>query len=218
MKAVILAGGGLAPSPRLTPLLRGAGLVIAADSGLRHATALGLQPDVVVGDFDSVAQSDLNRYPSVPRLRHPVHKDHLDLELAIELALDRGARELVLLGAFGSRLDQSLAALLIGCRVRRSGVEVSLHDGTRDAYPLVTGDELALVLAEGLRFSLLALEEARCTVTGARYPLTNALLPFGVGLGTANVSCGKPRVKVHGGLVVVIVEPGAEAPPDNSFG
>jgi thiamine pyrophosphokinase len=202
----------MSAASHLLPLLQGAGLVLAADSGLRHALALGLQPEAVVGDFDSVMDSDLDAFPDLPRLRHPVRKNELDLELAIELALARGADELVVLGAFGSRLDQSLAALLIGARLRRQGVAVSLHDGVSDAYPLAAGDRLSLDLPRGTIFSLLALEATRCSVSGAEYPLEDAELPFGVGLGLANVAVDGPLVEVSSGLLALIVERATEEP------
>jgi thiamine pyrophosphokinase len=214
--AVILAGGSLSLSPRLRSLVNDADLVVAADSGLRHARSLPLEPDVVVGDFDSVTLADLEAYPSIERIRHPEHKDKLDLELAFDLAIDRGARRLVVLGAFGTRFDQSLACLLIAARLRREGFQISLHDGERDAFLMRGGDELELELTDGAPFSLLALEHARCTVSGARYPLSNAALPFGVGLGTANAAQGGPRISVHEGLLAVIVEllMATPVPPD----
>jgi thiamine pyrophosphokinase len=206
VKAVILAGGRLAPAPHLAPLVEGAEVVLAADSGLRHARTLGLTPDLVVGDFDSVSRGDLEAFPGLPRVRHPVRKDELDLELAIAVALERSASELVILGAFGTRLDQSLACLLIAARLRRQGMAVSLHDGERDAFPLTAGDRLSLDLPAGMVFSLLALESGVCSVSGAEYPLDRAQLPFGVGLGLANRALGGPLVEVHEGLIAVIVE------------
>lgn len=207
MKAVILAGGDLVPAPYLRELTAGAGLVVAADSGLRHAEPLGLEPQVVVGDFDSVSTEVLARYPQLPRHSHPVDKDLLDLELAIALATARGATELVVVGAFGSRLDQTLAAILIGARLVREGMPVSLHDGERDAYFVSAGRSFSLSLPSGTTFSLLALQEARCTVTGAAYQLDDATLRFGVGLGLANrARDGGPRLAVYEGLVALIVE------------
>ena len=207
MKAIILAGGNLLPAPYLRELVAGAGIVLAADSGLRHAQALGLEPQAVVGDFDSVSAEVLARYPELPRHPHPVDKDLLDLELAIDLALERGATRLVVLGAFGSRLDQTLAALLIGARLVRDGTPVSLHDGERDAYFVPAGRSLSLDLPARTTFSLLALMDSRCTLGGADYALDGATLRFGVGLGLANRAReGGPRLAVHEGLVALVVE------------
>lgn len=206
MKAVILAGGDLEPAAHLHELVAGAVIVLAADSGLRHAAPLNLEPHAVVGDFDSVTAEVLVRYPDLPRFEHPVDKDLLDLELAIAMAVERGATELVVVGAFGSRLDQSLAALLVCAGFSRKGLPVSLSDGGRDAYTRARGQALSLDLPYGTVFSLLALEEARCTVDGAEYELEEEPLPFGVGLGLANRARGGPRLQVHAGLVALIVE------------
>ena len=206
MKALILAGGDLEAAEYLQELLTDVRLVLAADSGLRHARLLGLTPDAIVGDFDSVSAAELERYPGLPSFEHPVDKDQLDLELAIEMALLRGAEELVVVGAFGSRLDQSLASLLICARLSRTGIGVSLHDGNRDAYVISTGQSLSLSLPDGTVFSLLALEDSHCSVKGADYQLMDAHLPFGVGVGLANRAAGGPELQVHEGLVALIVE------------
>lgn len=206
MKVVILAGGDLVPAPHLSALVADTQLVLAADSGLRHARTLGLEPEAVVGDFDSVTSAVLDSYPDLPRFGHPVDKDQLDLELAIEMALERGATELLVMGAFGSRLDQSLASLLICARLAGAGLKVSLHDGERDAYVVADGQSLSLSLPPRTVFSLLALKDSRCSVVGGDYELAGAQLPFGVGLGLSNRAAGGPEVNVHEGLVAVIVE------------
>lgn len=210
MKAVILAGGDLRIDPRTTRHAAGASLLIAADSGLRHAGPLGLEPDLIVGDFDSVEAELLARYPLPLRRRHPVAKDQLDLELAIDEARERGAREIRVLGAFGSRLDQSFAALLIALRLRAGGLNISLHDGLRDAYPMSSGDALTLDEAQGTLFSLLAFEESLCSVRGAKFELDRARLPVGVGLGLSNRTSGRTVIRLHEGLLAVVVEYGHE--------
>ncbi|UCH26380.1 MAG: thiamine diphosphokinase, partial [Trueperaceae bacterium] len=130
MKAVVLAGGFLKVDPRLKRFCREASLVIAADSGLRHAAPLDITPDLITGDFDSVADDDLATFAHVAKEPHPADKDQLDLELALEAALARGALSVRVLGALGGRFDQTLATLLIAARLRREGTDISLHTGT----------------------------------------------------------------------------------------
>jgi len=206
--AVVLAGGEVFASAQLRRLAGDASLVIAADSGLRHARVLSLTPQLIVGDFDSLSPGDLQAFPGVPQERHPVIKDRLDLELAIEAALARGSDEIRVIGAIGSRFDQSLAALLIAARFRRDGTSISLHTGRIDAYPLRGGDELLLDLPPGMVFSLLGLAlSSTVSLSGARYPLDYAGLPFGVGLGLSNAaSAPQTRVRLHSGLIAVVVE------------
>ncbi len=131
--ALVLAGGEPPLASLRDELVAGAGLVIAADGGLAHADALGVSPDLIVGDMDSVSPELLARYAGVERETHLERKDQLDLELALEAAVARGATTLRIVGAFGGRLDQSLAALLIAARYAASGCDLSLHAG-RDEF------------------------------------------------------------------------------------
>jgi thiamine pyrophosphokinase len=205
MKAVILAGGELNLTGDLRRHLDGHALIIAADGGLAHARALELTPDLVVGDFDSVTPDVLAAYPEVPRETHPPAKDALDLELAIDYALARGATELLVVGALGGRLDQTAAALFIAARLKREGYAVTLHSGREQVRFAAQGETLLLELPTGARFSLLSLcAPATVSLAGCRYPLERAPLPFGVGLGVSNEVTQPPlRVRVHDGLVAV---------------
>ncbi len=214
MKALILAGSSVTVTDALRELCRGAAFVVAADSGVRHAAPLGVAPDLIVGDFDSATAADLARYPDVPRERHPVRKDQLDLELALAEAAARGATDLLIVGALGGRLDQTLAALLIAARYRSDNQtyknpvpKVTLHSGHTAAYPLGSGDVRVLELPPGQVFSVLSLAPVSVvSLEGASYPLTRAELPFGVGLGVSNVVASSPlTVTLHHGSALVVL-------------
>ena len=90
--ALIFAGGN-APLPHLSQFLPPAQWKIAADSGLDHALALGVTPDVVVGDSDSVSAAALALAHSlnIAFISAPTDKDFTDTELALSLAVDLGA-------------------------------------------------------------------------------------------------------------------------------
>ena len=206
MKALVLAGSDILVTDALKKLCGDADFVVAADSGIRHADALGVTPDLIVGDFDSAAQADLERYPDVPRQTYPVRKDSLDLELALDEAVAKGATELLIVGVLGGRLDQTLAALFIASRYQDS-YRVTLHSGHTAAYPLRTGDVLTLNVQAGLTFSVLSLSPvSQLSLVGASYPLTQADLPFGVGLGVSNETTAAPlTVTLHGGSALLIL-------------
>ena len=206
MRTLLLAGGEIAVDAALRRLARDAELVIAADGGVRHAHALGVRPDLIVGDFDSASAADLEHFAAVPRERHPADKGQLDLELALEAAWARGATELTVMGAFGGRLDQSLAALLIAARLRREGRRLTLHGAGSDVFVVLAGEGLTLSAETGSSFSLLALGDgAEVDVSGARYPLRGATLPYGVGLGVSNEVTEAATVTVRQGEVAVVV-------------
>ncbi len=211
VKALILAGSDVTVTDALRVLCQNADFVVAADSGVRHAEVLGVTPDLIVGDFDSATETDLQPYAGVQRRTHPVRKDALDLELALTEATTRGATELLIVGALGGRLDQTLAALFIATRYRaddQTDYTVTLHSGHAAAYPLCGGDLLSLELPLGQTFSVLSLSLlSMISLDGASYPLARAELPFGVGLGVSNVVQSPPlTVTLHSGLALLTLE------------
>lgn len=207
MKALILAGSDVTVTGALKLLCLEAEIIIAADSGVRHAKPLGVTPDLIVGDFDSASAEDLSLYPNVPRETHPPRKDALDLELALDEATRRGATELLIVGALGGRLDQTLAALLIAARVHRT-CPVTVHDGYQAAHPLKPGDALSLPLPPGTPFSVLSLDPvSRVSLAGSSYPLSRARLEFGVGLGVSNETLATTlNVTLHSGLALLLLD------------
>lgn len=206
--ALVLAAGDL-PLPQLWPrLLAGVNVVVAADAGLAHARMLGVRPDVLVGDLDSVAEGDLAAYPALPRVTYPVDKDDLDLELALDAALQRGANTLRVVGAFGGRFDHSLAALLVAARYARAGAQLALFGGAHEARPLVGPASVSLAVSEATTVSLLSLSEAsEVSGAGLAFALERTTLPFGRGLGVSNRSTSpEVSVTVHSGTLALLVE------------
>ncbi|HEX7040151.1 MAG TPA: thiamine diphosphokinase [Trueperaceae bacterium] len=208
--ALVLAGGEPPAAGLLAPLLEDVGPVVAADGGLRHAAALGLAPDLIVGDLDSVTEDLLRAFPDVPVERHPRAKDELDLELALAAARRLGAASARVLGAFGGRLDQSLANLLVAARLATAEppFPVTLHGGAHEARPCAPGLTCDAAWPPGTTVSLLALGGyAVVTATGLAYPVEDLRLPFGVGLGVSNVATGgRVVVRCAAGVVAVIAE------------
>ncbi len=96
---VILLGGDLIVTDRLKRQIAGA-RILAADSGIRHAVALGVEPELWLGDFDSASVQLRAQYGHVPQ-NVPSAKDMTDGELALEEAYKRGADRVILCGAFG---------------------------------------------------------------------------------------------------------------------
>lgn len=211
--ALVLAGGDLTAARLTAPLLEGVEVVVAADGGLRHAAALGLTPDLVVGDLDSLTQETLSAHPGVRVESYPRAKDQLDLELAIAAARERGATAVRVIGAFGDRLDQSLAALLIAARAAQGDppFPVTLAGGTHEARVCVPGTPYEADLPAATTVSLLALSGGTvATAAGLRYPVEALELPVGVGLGVSNAAAGgRVKVRCESGVLAVVVEHGA---------
>lgn len=203
---VVLCGGKILDYGAVAARIPEDAFVICADSGYDHCERLGRKPDLLVGDFDSV-RSALPE--GVPRLPLSAEKDYTDAFHAVEEALRRGCRHLLMAGALGGRLDHTLANLQILTRLSRTGVESCLTDGLTDVCA-VTDGALLLPPREGYYFSLLALTQ-RCegvTITGARYPLEEYTLTFDCPRAVSNEFLDGPAsVAVRGGTLAVLLVP-----------
>ncbi len=190
LKAVIV-GGGTPPSEKLVrKRCEGADLIVAADGGADALYLAGLSPHILVGDFDSIRPDTFAFFKAwnVEFHTFPVEKDFTDMELAIRLCLERGAKEVCLLGAVGTRLDHSLANVLMLGMLLDNGVNAWLEDEYNRVYLTRTGMTLKRDKGENRRVSLVAVSETveGLTTRGLSYPLSNALLKFGGSLGVSN--------------------------------
>lgn len=202
----ILLGGLVTPTERLKAQVAGS-RVIAADGGMRHAQALGLQAELWVGDFDSAPAELQQAYAQVPRETYPVAKDFTDGELAIEAALARGAAQLVLVGAMGGQTDQTLAHLLLGIRLAQQGVPTLLTSGSEEAHPLLPG-ALRLNLPPHSKLSLLPLGGFfGLSLRGVRWPLQKANIPLGSTQTLSNLAVGPVEIELEAGYGVVVAYP-----------
>ncbi|MCV9966112.1 thiamine diphosphokinase [Pararhizobium sp. BT-229] len=204
---VILMGGPLTPTDRLTGHLEGA-RVIAADGGMRHASALGLKPELWVGDFDSTPQTLIDEWPDVIREPYPPAKNETDGEIAVAAALERGAKKLVFAGALGGeRSDHAFMHLLYAAKLAEEGIDVLLTSGEEEAYPLLPGSR-EIDLPKGSLFSILGLDTlSGLSIEGARYPLKDFHLPFGSSRTVSNVAEGAVRFTLSSGRALILARP-----------
>lgn len=151
--------------------------VIAVDAGLEAADALGLVPDYVVGDFDTVSGPVVERYRQMPFIvweQHKPEKNETDTELARSRALTLGCQRIVFLGATGGRLDHMLGNLHALYACMESGVEAYLIDPQNRVCLLDEGKTFYKNSLWGKYVSFLPYtEEVRgITLTGFKYPLS----------------------------------------------
>jgi thiamine pyrophosphokinase len=163
-------------------------LVIAADSGVEHALALGFRVDLVIGDFDSADPIAVDEAVAAGAEvdRHPAAKDSTDLELALLAARDRGAGDVVVVGGDGGRLDHFLGNALLLASPSFASVRIRARMG--DAEITVVHDRVELTGHSGSLCSLLPVGgPARGVVTdGLRYPLDRETLVPGSTRGVSN--------------------------------
>jgi thiamine pyrophosphokinase len=208
--AVVVAGGD-APWPGVRALLPSGAMVIAADSGVDHAHALGLRVDVAVGDLDSVSPAALAAARAGgARVRvHPPAKDATDLELALGEARDLGARRVVVVGGADGRFDHLLANALLLAAPAFADLEVEALLGS--ARVAVVRGHRRLHGRTGALLTLLPVHgPARGIVTeGLRYPLAGEDLSVGSTRGVSNVFLGPEAVVTVQSGTLLAVQPDA---------
>ncbi|HEV2250697.1 MAG TPA: thiamine diphosphokinase [Candidatus Limnocylindria bacterium] len=208
---VVLDGDPLGSDAWLTGLARSADVVIAADGGADRLAGSGRRPDLVVGDMDSLAPDTKRALErsGVSFEIHPDDKEQTDAELALVAAVDRGADEIVVVGAFGgARLDHLLGNLMLLAHEDFAAIDVALVTERATFRSLLGPGILELEGAPGDWVTLEPLSEvARGVATdGLRYPLRHEDLVRGSTRGVSNeLTERRGSVEVGDGLLLVAV-------------
>jgi thiamine pyrophosphokinase len=184
-------------------------ILLAADGGAARLAELGLRPDAVVGDLDSLPDEVARHLTAegVPLVRFPVRKDQTDAELAVDHAAGLGAGRVVLTGALGGMLDHELGHIAVLRRLAQDGIVAELVAPALWATVLCAPAELSLAGVRGRRFSLQALtDEVRVSLEGFDYPLNDHPVRADTCLGLGNlVVADEPRVVLRAGQALVMV-------------
>ena len=202
----VLVSGHLRPTARLRRQVAGS-RAIAADNGMAHAATLDIDVELWVGDFDSAPPELMARHAAIAREVHPEAKDASDSELAVDAAVRRGARDIVLVGGFGGQSDHALSHVMLAVKLAREGVGAMVTSGDEEAYPLIPGRH-RLDLPAGSRVSLIALSElGALSLSGVQWPLDKRHVLFGSTLTLSNVVTGPAEATLESGHGVIIAYP-----------
>jgi len=135
-RALIFANGDFSNPGVTRSIVRSDDVIIAADAGARHALAIGVIPSVIIGDLDSLTEAEVHDFADmeVSILRFPRAKNETDLELALLHALRAGHSPIVIVGAFGGRLDQTIGNIALISNPDAGQVDIRLDDGITEAF------------------------------------------------------------------------------------
>ena len=182
-------------------------MIIVVDGALEVTHRLGIKPDYIVGDFDTVNQELLTFYDKEIILRHPPEKDQTDTELAIETAMKEGCKELVFFGATGSRLDHSLGNIFLLESLLKQGISAEIINENNRLYLKNQSFTLYRNSTRGDFLSLLPLSETveKVTLTGFKYPVEQLTFYRERTLGISNeITEEEARVEFSGGTFIVV--------------
>lgn len=176
--------------------------VIAADGGLLCLQKLKIEPDMIMGDFDS-----LGFIPEGDNvIRHEVMKNDTDMMLAVKKALDMGYHKIKIYGGTGGRIDHTFSNAQTMLYASRKGASIEMIDST-NTYHVITDGEIHLTGESQSGFSIFALGGTahKVNIRDAMYLLHDFELTSDNPIGTSNSFIGKEvTISVEKGSLLII--------------
>ncbi len=207
---VIVAGAPWRWNEAFVRLVRRAGTVLAADGGANHLARIGVRPDAVVGDLDSI-RPEVRAWVGDGRLVPHEDQEHTDLHKTLLYAFDRaGATVVRILAATGGGLDHAVENLGLLARWARRG-EIEAWDSDGRILPVTS--RTSLTARPGGRISLLPVGRCAAVWTeGLRWRLDGEPLDLLERTGVSNEAvAARVEVRVEGGCLLVFQH--GELPP-----
>lgn len=196
-RAVIIGNGNVQEYNYLKNKICDTDFIICADGGYNHAVKMGIEPDVLIGDFDSA----INYETVADRIEYPKRKDFTDGELAVMYAKERGFDNIVLTAMTGDRLDHTIADILLLAKCKNG----MLIDDNNEIYLL--RDEIEISGRKGQIISVIpiSLDTEGVATSGLEYPLCDETLYFASSRGVSNVMIeDKCKISIKKGMALVI--------------
>ena len=174
---------------------------------MMHAAALGLVPELWVGDFDSAGSELTMQYRDVPRETFPAEKDATDGAIAVAEAIRRGARRSCCWAASAARPTMRRGCWARASPSRGKGIACLLTSGMEEAWPLIPG-RMRVELPAGTRISIIPFGDLEgLDLTGVKWPLSDRDVPVGSTLTLSNVALGPVEITLRSGYGIAIAYP-----------
>lgn len=199
MRAVIIANGKIENIDKIKRHIKDGDYIICADGGYDYAVKMGIVPDIIIGDMDSVK----TKTADIEKIVFPVKKDFTDSEIVLEYAAEKGFDELLLLGFTGKRTDHMLTNILL--LTHYPNMNITILDEYSEI--ILSKSENVIYGEAGTLVSIIPINGDLCGVTtdGLEYPLADETLKFGCGRGVSNVMLSdKCVIKIKSGFGIII--------------
>lgn len=206
MRVIVISNGSL-NIKTLEKIRVVSDFIICADGGANHLYKSGILPDMIVGDLDSLTEDALEYYKQADVSFHkfPSRKDNTDTELAVDFAIDRGAAEIILLGSTGTRLDHTLANIMILLKLLKIGIKAKVVDEHNEVYIVDSEIEIEKEKNTFISFIPIFKECIGVTMKGFKYSTDDLNFVLGSTMGVSNeVENEKGIIEIRDGISLVI--------------
>lgn len=205
MKRAVILANGQVPAKKEFAYFAKAGYdnLICADGGANSAFKLGLIPDIIIGDFDSVNKEILEFYKPYSKIINIKRQNDTDVEKCLKFCIKHKIDEVILTGGTGDRLDHSFCNLGIVLKFYNDLKIKIIHQKS------ILSAHSGFVELETVKGEIISLygfdSKTKITSSGLKYPLNGVPLPFGVKESTSNIAKGKKVVlNVRGGRIFIV--------------
>lgn len=200
MDAVIIGNGTINDYDYIKSLIKEEDFIICADGGSRHARAMCIKPNIVIGDFDSSIRDD-----GIPIRAYPTRKDNTDGELSVNYAIDHGYNNITLLAMTGSRMDHTLTDIMLLSKREN----MRLIDDKNEIR--IIKNKLTLNGYKNMTLSIIPIYGDICGITtyGLEWELNDDTLFFGSSRGNSNIVINdKCDIEIKSGMGIVVINKG----------
>lgn len=200
MKKCYIIGGG--PFDGFFDEIRDNDLVITADKGFDHAQNLGIIPDIAIGDFDSTDKPDFENTIAL----NPI-KDVTDTVAAIDLAIKKGYRDIIVYGGLGGRESHTISNIKSMYYYKKKGIDIRLKAKGKEIF-IINKDFSYEYDGKDFYVSIFSLaEKSILDIEGLFYELDNYQMINDDALGVSNETKGCDfKINVKEGALLVIFE------------
>ena len=175
MRCIIFSGADIFDYDFVASHIKSDDFIICADSGIRHAKKLGLCADILIGDFDSANDTYEYKYKEIIIL--PCEKDDTDTYAAAKIAAEKGADDVIIFGAIGSRMDHTLGNISTLEYLHEAGINARIIN-EKNEIGIIRNETVSIKKRENSFLSLIPLDEkvSLVSISGVKYPLENATI------------------------------------------
>ena len=206
-KCVVFSGGSFTPGNLLRQIVTRAAYIICADGGVRHAKMMGVTPDLVLGDFDTLTPEELDELSAdgVELLRYPAEKDFTDTHLAVLKALEMGFSDIDILAALGGRIDHALANIMLLALPQAQSARIRILEERQEVFLIRKSGKVDGEKGEVVSLLPLTGQVTGISTEGLCYQVPGGVLTMGITMGVSNILCQKEAViSIGSGLLLVI--------------
>lgn len=205
---VLIVSGGRAPSENLLlEYVKYVDVIIGADRGCETLLKYNVIPTYILGDFDSASKETIEKLEEMDicKFKYKKEKDCTDTELAFNLALEKGATEIVMLGVTGTRYDHSLANIGLLLKALELNVLAKIVDDNNKIYLINKSIELVGNYGDIISFQAYFKNIKALNIKGAKYELKNYDLKIGEAITTSNEFLDKKiEISFEDGILMVL--------------